>query len=111
MILFFTVPAHISSLVTLIAFAMGSNAIVSAFLPSGFQNSTNLIVTYGIMPICDNNTVISANSMANDTLTVTLTSIQPRTKYCYSVVVSQEGLTFEVMGEFRSGELCMRIHA
>ncbi len=99
----FIVPASISSLVTVTVVIVDSNAIVSAHLPdpSSFQD---LAVTSGV---CNTSTWMSANGMARDTLTVTLTSIQPETNYCYSIHFNQGGLTFDVMGTFRSSELCI----
>ncbi|XP_064397682.1 uncharacterized protein LOC135344412 [Halichondria panicea] len=94
----FKLPASISSLVTVTVVIVGSNASVSAHLPdpSSFQD---LAVTAGV---CNTSTWMSANGMARDTLTVTLTSIQPETNYCYSIHFNQGGLTFDVMGTFRS---------
>ena len=74
-------PANISSLVTLTVVVIGSNVTVSARLSSGFQGSTSLTVTYGIMPNCDANTVMTANGIAGDTLEVVLTSLQPDLTY------------------------------
>ena len=81
---FFAVPIAISSLVTLTVVVIDSNANVSANVSSGFQGSTGLTVTYGITPNCNANTVMSANGMAEDTLEVVLTSLQPNSSYCYS---------------------------
>ncbi len=97
-------PVSISSLVTLTVVVMDSNANVSASLSSGFQGSTGLTVTYGIMPNCDANTMISANNgMAEDTLEVALASLQPNLIYCYSIYFNQGELLFKVVGMFRSG--------
>ncbi|XP_064397731.1 uncharacterized protein LOC135344450 [Halichondria panicea] len=95
----FQVPVSISSLVTLTVVVKDSNATVSARLSSGFQGSTGLTVTYGIMSNCDANTVISANGTAGDTLEVILTSLQP---YCYSIYFNQGVLSFKVTGVLRS---------
>ncbi len=84
---------------------LDSNATVSARLSSGFQASTGLTVTYGIMPDCVANTVMSANGMAGDTLEVILTSLQP--DFCYSIYFNQGVLSFKVMGVLRSGWLCI----
>ncbi len=78
---------------------------MSARLSSGFQGSTGLTVTYGIMPNCDANTVMSANNgMAEDTLKVILTSLQSISTYCYSIYLTQGELSFKVVGVFRSGD-------
>ena len=97
-------PVSISSLVTLTVVVKDSNATVSARLSSGFQGSTSLTVTYGIMSNCDANTVISANGMARDTLEVILTSLQPDLTFCYFIYFNQGVLSFKVMGVLRSGE-------
>ncbi len=83
------------------------NATVSARLSSGFQGSTGLTVTYGIIPDCVANTVMSANGMAGDTLEVFLTSLQPDFAYCYSIYFNQGVLLFKVIGVLRSGGLCI----
>ncbi len=57
-----------------------------------------LTVTYGIMPDCVANTVMSANSMAGDT------SLQPDFT---SIYFNQEVLSFKVMGMLRSGGSCI----
>ncbi len=71
---------------------------MSARLSSGFQGSTGLTVTYGIMPDCVANTVMSANSMAGDT------SLQPDFT---SIYFNQGVLSFKVMGMLRSGGSCI----
>ena len=104
-------PANISSLVTLTVVVIDSNANVTAILSSGFQGSTGLTVTYGIMLNCDANTVMSAISMAGDTLEVVLTSLQPNSTYCYSIYLTQGDLLFKVVvGVFRSGYFMFIYH-
>ena len=102
-------PASVSSLVTLTVVVIDSSATVSARLSSGFQGSTGLTVTYGIMPDCVTNTAMSANSMAGagDTLEVILTSLQSDFTYCYSIYFNQGVLSFKVMGMLRSGGSCI----
>ena len=92
---------------TLTVVVIDSSASVFARLSSGFQGSTGLTVTYGIMPDCVANTVMSANGMAGDTLEVFLTSLQPDFAYCYSIYFNQGVLSFKVMGVLRSGGLCI----
>ncbi len=100
-------PASVSSLVTLTVVVIDSSATVSARLSSGFQGSTGLTVTYGIMPDCVANTVMSANGMAGDTLGVILKSVQPNFTYCYSIYFNQGVVSFKLMGMLRSGGSCI----
>ncbi len=100
-------PASVSSLVTLTVVVIDSSATVYARLSSSFQGSTGLTVTYGIMPDCVTNTVMSANGMAGDTLAVNLTSLQTDFTYCYSIYFNQGVLSFKVMGVLHLGGLCI----
>ncbi len=84
---------------------MGSNATLSTELTSSFQGSTSLTVSYGVMPNCDTNTVMSTTSGGTgDTLTVALTSILSEVTYCYIASVVSGPLTLQITGVFRTGE-------
>ncbi len=99
-----SVPAIVSSLANVNVAVMGSNAILSTELTTSFQGSTSLTVSYGVMPNCTTNTVLSTTSGgAGDTLTVALTSIISEVTYCYTASVVSGPFTLQITGVFRTG--------
>ena len=87
-----------------------SAATVSCNLLSSYTNTPNGVCTisYGPSPNCDMfmDSSPPTTGRSDDTLTISLSQpLDPNTKYCYTVTLSNGGLSLGVEGTFRSSKL------